>query len=166
MNLKTLNELSEARPGRKRLGRGIGSGTGKTAGRGTKGAKSRRGNRRRYAFEGGQMPLFRRLPKKGFNNANFRKDFAIVNLDSLKAFADGATVDIDAAKKAGLVHKKADLLKILGKGKVERKLVVKAHKFSDSAKAAIEAAGGQAELVVIPRHRQRGHKTAEEGAAP
>ncbi len=150
MNLRTLNGISKPRPGRKRIGRGIGSGHGKTAGRGTKGAGSRSGNRRRFGFEGGQMPLMRRLPKKGFNNANFRVEYAIVNLDALKAFPAGSTVDIDTARRAGLVHKRADRLKILAKGAVDRSLTVKAHRFSIKAKAAIEAAGGTAEIVAAP----------------
>ena len=147
MNLSELNAVPIRRNKRKRVGRGPGTGHGKTSGRGHNGQKSRSGYSRRYGFEGGQMPLFRRLPKKGFNNARFRIEYAIVNVGQLENFEDGAEVDLDALRNAQLVQKKAERLKVLGKGTLSRRLVVKAHKFSASARQMIEAAGGSVEEV-------------------
>ena len=145
MNLSDLNAIPMKRKRRKRVGRGPGSGNGKTAGRGTKGQKSRSGYSRRMGFEGGQMPLFRRLPKRGFNNAKFRTVYAIVNVGQLEAaFEDGTTVDAAAIRAARLVNAKTGPIKILGGGELTKKLNVSADRFSGSAKAKIEAAGGQA----------------------
>ncbi len=144
-----LHELSPA-PGSvresKRIGRGHGSGQGKTAGKGHKGQKARAGRGMRPGFEGGQMPLQRRVPKRGFVNI-FATRYATVNIGSLSAFEDGAVVDTDALKAAGLVKKTYDGVKILGNGNVEKKLTVKAAAFSEAAKAKIEAAGGKAEVI-------------------
>ncbi len=145
-----LHQLSPA-PGstseRKRIGRGPASGQGKTAGKGHKGQKARAGRGMRAGFEGGQMPLQRRLPKRGFNNI-FAKKIAIVNLSALDAkFEDGAVVDIDALIASGLVKKQLDGVKVLGNGEITKKLTVKVNAFSESAKAKIEAAGGKAEVI-------------------
>lgn len=145
-----LHELTSA-PGstkpRKRIGRGPGSGQGKTAGKGHKGQKARAGRGPRIGFEGGQMPLQRRIPKRGFNNI-FRKEYAIVNLGALEELFDaGAVVDYQALAAAGLLKKELSGLKILGDGEITKSLTVKASKFSASAKAAIEAAGGTAEVI-------------------
>ena len=144
-----LHELSPA-PGSvrevKRIGRGHGSGQGKTAGKGHKGQKARAGRGMRPGFEGGQMPLQRRVPKRGFVNI-FATRYATINIGSLSAFEDGAVVDVDALKAAGLVKKTYDGVKILGNGSVEKKLIVKAAAFSEAAKAKIEAAGGKAEVI-------------------
>ena len=145
-----LNELSPAAGSTKeayRKGRGHGSGNGKTAGRGHKGQKARSGGGTRIGFEGGQMPLARRIPKRGFNNI-FAKAVAAVNLSTLnRKFEDGATVDIEALVNAGVVKNGFDAVKILGNGKLDKKLTVKVSAFSESAKAAIEAAGGKAEVI-------------------
>ena len=144
-----LNELSPA-PGSvrevKRIGRGHGSGQGKTAGKGHKGQKARAGRGMRPGFEGGQMPLQRRVPKRGFNNI-FATRYAIVNLAALNKFENGAVVDTEALKAAGLVKNSYDGVKILGNGALEKNLTVKAAAFSESAKSKIEAAGGKAEVV-------------------
>ena len=144
-----LHELSPA-PGSvrevKRIGRGHGSGQGKTAGKGHKGQKARAGRGMRPGFEGGQMPLQRRVPKRGFNNI-FATRYAIVNLAALNKFENGAVVDTEALKAAGLVKNSYDGVKILGTGSLEKNLTVKAAAFSESAKSKIEAAGGKAEVV-------------------
>ena len=144
-----LHELSPA-PGYvrdvKRIGRGHGSGQGKTAGKGHKGQKARAGRGMQWGFEGGQWPLQRRLPTRGFVN-NFATRYTAVNVAALNAFEDGATVDTEALKKAGLVKKTGDGIKVLGNGTLEKKLTVKAAAFSESAKAKIEAAGGKAEVI-------------------
>ena len=145
-----LHELSPA-PGsvseRKRIGRGPASGQGKTAGKGHKGQKARAGRGMRAGFEGGQMPLQRRIPKRGFVNI-FAKEIAIVNLSAIdEKFADGAVVDVEALIEAGLVKKALDGVKVLGNGEISKKLTVKANAFSESAKAKIEAAGGKAEVI-------------------
>lgn len=133
---------------RKRVGRGAGSGTGKTAGRGEKGASSRSGGHVRLGFEGGQMPLMRRVAKRGFNNKYFAKVVAIVNLSALEAsFDDGALVDLDALASKGLTKGRYDVVKILGNGDLTKKLIVKAHEFSQSAMDKITAKGGQVERV-------------------
>ncbi len=137
------------RKNRKRVGRGPGSGHGKTGGRGDKGASSRSGFSRRLGFEGGQMPLVRRLAKRGFSNNFFSKVVVAINISKLeKAFEDGATVDPAALKAQGLVKGKYDAIKILGSGELTRKLTVKAHEFSGSAIEKIKAAGGQAERLI------------------
>ena len=144
-----LHELSPA-PGSvrevKRIGRGHGSGQGKTAGKGHKGQKARAGRGMRPGFEGGQMLLQRRVPKRGFNNI-FATRYAIVNLAALNKFENGAVVDTEALKAAGLVKNSYDGVKILGNGALEKNLTVKAAAFSESAKSKIEAAGGKAEVV-------------------
>lgn len=145
MNLNDVYAVRVARKSRKRVGRGEGSGRGKTCGRGTKGAGQRSGHSTNPGFEGGQMPLFRRLPKRGFNNARFRREISILNLDDLKAFEPGSEVTLEAARGLGLVPKRATRLKVLGKGELDRPLNVKAHRFSASAREAIVAAGGTAE---------------------
>ena len=145
-----LSELSPAEGSVRqayRKGRGAGSGNGKTGGRGHKGQKARSGGGTRIGFEGGQMPLQRRIPKRGFNNI-FAKTVAAVNLSTLnRKFEDGATVDIEALVNAGVVKNGFDAVKILGNGKLDKKLTVKVSAFSESAKAAIEAAGGKAEVI-------------------
>ncbi len=144
-----LHELSPA-PGSnrevKRIGRGHGSGQGKTAGKGHKGQKARSGGGVRPGFEGGQMPLQRRVPKRGFNNI-FATRYASVNVAALNKFEDGAVVDAAAMKAAGLIKKEYDGVKILGNGNVQKKLTVKVTAFSEAAKAKIEAAGGKAEVI-------------------
>lgn len=144
-----LHELSPA-PGSvrdsKRIGRGHGSGQGKTAGKGHKGQKARAGHGFRPGFEGGQMPLQRRIPKRGFNNV-FATRYAVINVAALNAFENGAVVDTDALKKAGIVKKSYDGVKVLGNGTVEKSLTVKVAAYSESAKAKIEAAGGKAEVI-------------------
>ena len=147
MRIDTLQPAEGSRTSAKRLGRGIGSGTGKTSGKGHKGQKARSGGSIRPGFEGGQMPLQRRIPKRGFNNI-FRKEFAIVNLASLdKAFNDGDTVTIEALVASGLVKKTLDGVKVLGNGEISKKLTVQVNAYSETAKSKIEAAGGKAEVV-------------------
>ena len=145
-----LHELSPA-PGSnqepKRKGRGIGTGNGKTAGRGHKGQWARSGGGVRPGFEGGQMPLARRLPKRGFNNKVFAKQYAEVNVAALNAFEDGETICVVAMLEKGLIGKACDGVKVLGNGELKKKLTVKAAGFSKSAKEKIEAAGGKAEVV-------------------
>jgi len=143
-----LHELSPAPGSVKeayRKGRGAGSGNGKTAGKGHKGQKARSGGGVRPGFEGGQMPLQRRIPKRGFNNI-FAKEYVAINVDVLNRFEDGAVVDAEAISKAGIVKNTRDGIKILGRGELNRKLTVVAVAFSESAKAKIEAAGGKAEV--------------------
>jgi large subunit ribosomal protein L15 len=146
MKLHELKPAEGSRQERKRKGRGIGSGNGKTAGKGHKGQNARSGGGVRPGFEGGQTPLFQRLPKRGFTNIN-RKEYAIVNLDALNRFEDGAEVTPELLIETGVVSNEKAGIKILAKGKVEKKLTVKAHKFSSAAKEAIEAAGGQTEVI-------------------
>lgn len=144
-----LNELS-AVPGSsraaKRIGRGPASGNGKTAGKGHKGQKARAGHGQRPGFEGGQMPLQRRMPKRGFNNI-FAKEIVAVNVGTLNKFEDGAVVDAAALVEAGIINKNFDGVKILSSGALNKKLTVKANAFSEAAKAKIEAAGGKAEVI-------------------
>ena len=141
MELNNLKPKKGARHAKKRVGRGPGSGHGKTAGRGEKGQKSRSGYSRMLGFEGGQMPLHRRLPKRGFHNI-FKKTHAVVNVSDLERFDNGATIDENALRGAGLVKGAADGIKILGDGELTKKLNVQATKFSASARKQIEAAGG------------------------
>jgi large subunit ribosomal protein L15 len=141
MELSNLKPKKGARHAKKRLGRGPGSGHGKTAGRGEKGQKSRSGYSGKRGFEGGQMPLHRRLPKRGFTNI-FKKDYAVVNVSDLERFDTGATVDEATLRLEGLVKGSHDGVKILGDGELSKKLAVSATKFSKSAKEIIEKAGG------------------------
>lgn len=144
MKLNELKPSEGSRKNRKRIGRGTSSGTGKTAGRGQKGQKAR--GKVRLGFEGGQMPLYRRIPKRGFTNIN-RKEFAIINLDALNAFDEGAEVTPEALLKAGIIGKQLSGVKVLGNGEISKKLTVKANKFSETAVKAIEAAGGKTEVI-------------------
>lgn len=146
MKLNELKATEGARSTKKRIGRGLGSGNGKTSGKGQKGQNSRSGGGVAIGFEGGQTPFFKRMPKRGFTNFT-RKEYAIVNVEDLNKFEDGVTVDFAAVEAAGLVKKELDGLKVLGNGKLEKKLTVKAAKFSASAKKAIEEAGGTAEVL-------------------
>ena len=146
-----LNELmpSVPRKKRKRVGRGESSGLGKTSGKGSNGQKSRAGGGVKPYFEGGQMPIYRRVPKRGFSNALFKKEYAIVTLDLLNRFEDGAEVTPEILFETGLVRKMMDGIKVLGNGTLDKKLTVKAHKVSASAKAAIEAKGGVVEIIEV-----------------
>ena len=147
MSLNNLRPPKGARKPRKRVGRGPGSGHGKTASRGSKGAKSRSGFRFKRGFEGGQMPLHRRVPKRGFHNP-FRVEYAVVNLDTLaEVFEAGSSVTPDLLRERGLVRKAHAPVKVLGRGEISKKLTVKAHKFSGSAAEKIAAAGGVAEVI-------------------
>ena len=133
--------------GRRRVGRGTGTGHGKTCGRGHKGSKSRAGARSISLYEGGQMPLFRRLPKRGFSNYNFARRYEIVNVSQLERFDDGATVGAEQLSSAGLVTSGKSRVKILGSGELTKKLQVTAHKFSKTAEQKIAASGGTAKVV-------------------
>src|SRR5579862_4258503 len=144
MSLNNLRPPKGAKHPRKRVGRGMGSGHGKTASRGTKGAKSRSGFRFKRGFEGGQMPLHRRVPKRGFTNI-FRVEYAVVNLDTLaEAFEAGTSVTPELLRERGLVRKATAPIKVLGRGEISKALMVRAHKFSGSAAQKIAAAGGTA----------------------
>ncbi|MFT7489785.1 MAG: large subunit ribosomal protein L15 [Candidatus Promineifilaceae bacterium] len=146
MELESLKPIPGARHRRKRLGSGPGSGTGKTCGKGHKGQMARKGGKHKVGFEGGQMRLVRRIPKRGFNNFT-RKEIAPVNLTSLSIFPDGTEVTNALLRESGLVNGNWDGIKILGRGEIDRKLTVKAYAFSGSARAKIEAAGGVCEVV-------------------
>ncbi len=147
MRLHDLKPRPGAKHRRKRLGQGESSGHGKTSGRGGKGQTARSGGSIRIGFEGGQMPLFRRIPKRGFNNARFATVYLPVNLESLNDFADGTRVDEAALRALGLANGDAQGVKILGTGELTKKLTVVAHAFSASARAKIEAKGGTCEVV-------------------
>lgn len=146
MKLHELHPAEGSTTAAKRLGRGVGSGLGKTSGKGHKGAKARSGGGKRPGFEGGQMPLYRRVPKKGFTNI-FGTDYATVNVENLNVFENGAVVDVQALIDAGLIRKAQDGLKVLGNGELTKKLTVKAAKYTASAKEKIEAVGGTAEVI-------------------
>ena len=146
MNLHDLTSVPGSTKERKRIGRGHGSGQGKTAGKGHKGQKARAGRGFRPGFEGGQMPLQRRIPKRGFNNI-FAKTILSVNVGTLNAFEDGAVVDAQALYEAGILKKPCDGIKILSNGNLTKNLTVKANAFSEAAKQKIEAAGGKTEVV-------------------
>ena len=147
MKLHELSPNEGAVKSKKRVGRGIGSGLGKTSGKGHKGQNARSGGGVRPGFEGGQLPLFRRLSKRGFNNYNFRTVYAVVNVGDLERFEDGTTVTIEMLKESGLVNKELDGIKILGNGKLTKKLTVKANKFSNTAKEKIESVGEEIEVI-------------------
>lgn len=146
LNLSELKPNNGAKHYKKIVGRGTSSGTGKTSGKGHKGQNARSGGGVRPGFEGGQTPLFKRLPKRGFTNVN-RKEYAIVNVEDLNVFKEGTVVTIEKLQKEGLVKKVYDGLKVLGNGKLEVSLTVKANKFSKSALQAINDAGGKAEVI-------------------
>ena len=145
MKLHELAPAAGSTTAAKRLGRGVGSGLGKTSGKGHKGAKARSGGGKRPGFEGGQMPLYRRVPKKGFTNI-FRLEYAEVNVGQLEVFNDGVVVNAELLKAAGIIKKTMDGVKVLGNGELTKKLTVEAAKFTESAKEKIEAVGGKAEV--------------------
>ena len=147
MRLHDLKPRPGSKHRRKRLGQGESSGRGKTAGRGGKGQSARSGSSIRIGFEGGQMPLIRRIPKRGFNNVRHGIAYLAVNIESLNQFEDGARVDEAALRSVGLANGKADGIKILGNGDLKKKLTVAAHAFSASAKQKIESAGGACEVI-------------------
>ncbi len=155
MRLHNLKPRPGAKHRTKRLGAGDRSGHGKTSGRGGKGQTARSGGTIRLGFEGGQMPLLRRIPKRGFNNRAFRTEFAIVNVEQLNVFDDGATVTPESLCERGLLKKTLDGIKILGNGELKKKLTVKAQRFSASAKEKISKAGGQCEELPLPGIRNK-----------
>ena len=142
-----LNELEASTKARKRIGRGPGSGNGKTSGKGHKGQNARSGGGVRPGFEGGQLPLYRRLSKRGFNNYNFQTVYATVNVGDLERFEEGTVVTKELLIESGLVKKELDGIKILGNGELTKKLTVKANKFSSTAKTKIENVGGTTEVI-------------------
>lgn len=146
MILHELNSLPEAKR-RKIVGRGPGSGMGKTSTRGEKGQKARSGVSIKPWFQGGQSPIYRRIPKRGFNNANFTVRYAIINLSDLNRFNDGDTVTLELLKEMGIIKKELSGLKVLGNGNLEKKLTIKANRFSSKAVSKIEDAGGTAEVI-------------------
>lgn len=147
MKLNSLYPNEGATKSRKRVGRGPGSGLGKTSGKGHKGQNARSGGGVRPGFEGGQLPLFRRLPKRGFTNAMFKTTYAVINLSDLNKFDNGAEVTPEILKNMGIVKNLKDGIKVLGNGTLEKKLTVKANKFSLKAKEAIEKSGGKIEVI-------------------
>ncbi len=147
MELNNLKYTKGSIQTRNRVGRGIGSGNGKTSGRGQKGQNSRSGGGVRPGFEGGQNPLVFRIPKRGFNNYNFETKYAIINVGDLNNFKEGTEITPELLKEMGLVKKQLDGIKVLGNGKLTKKLTVKANKFSKSAKEAIEKVGGKVEVI-------------------
>lgn len=146
MKLHELQPAAGSRKNRKRVGRGPGSGVGKTAGRGQKGQKARAGGGVRPGFEGGQMPLIQRVPKRGFKNPT-KKDYAIINLEQLSRFAEGTEVSPEQLQESGVIKKQKDGVKVLGNGELNVSLTVRAHKFSASAREAIENVGGKVEVI-------------------
>ncbi|MFZ4693567.1 MAG: 50S ribosomal protein L15 [Verrucomicrobiia bacterium] len=151
MRLHELKHAVGAKHRTKRYGCGEASGHGKTSGRGGKGQTARSGSSVRLGFEGGQTPLYRRLPKRGFNNTRFKRKVAVVNLGDLNDFPEGAVVDAKALADHGLIRGRNDAIKILGFGEIGRKLTVRVDLFSGSARTKIEAAGGKAEILVTPK---------------
>lgn len=142
MDLRTVTSKGIKYPDRRRVGRGPGSGLGKTSGRGHKGWGQRSGTSRRPGYEGGQMPIYRRVPKRGFTNRRFRVDYTLVNVEQLEVFPAGATVDLEAILAHGLTSRVSKLLKVLGDGELKKGLTVRAQKFSKSAADKIKKAGG------------------------
>lgn len=147
MKLNNITPTEGAFKERKRVCRGTGSGLGKTSGKGHKGQNARSGGGVRVGFEGGQLPLFRRLPKRGFSNAKFKIRYAVINLSDLERFAEGTEVTPELLKEMGVVKNSLDGIKVLGNGKLTKKLTVKANKFSETAKKEIEALGGTIEVI-------------------
>ena len=147
MKLHELEKNIGATHARKRVGRGSGSGLGKTSGRGQKGQKARSGGSINPVFEGGQLPLYRRIPKRGFTNAKFKTVYAVINLSDLNVFEDGTVVTPALLKDTGLVKNQLDGIKVLGNGKLEKKLTIQANKFSASALEKIKEAGSKAEVI-------------------
>ena len=147
MKLHELQRNIGATHEKKRVGRGSGSGLGKTSGRGQKGQKARSGGSINPVFEGGQLPLYRRLPKRGFSNAKFKVEYAVINLDDLNRFEDGTVVTPALLKEVGLANKELDGIKVLGNGKLEKTLTIQANKFSTSALEKIKESGSKAEVI-------------------
>ena len=147
MKLNSIVAPVGAKHDRKRVGRGVGSGLGKTSGKGHKGQTARSGGGVRPGFEGGQVPLFRRLPKRGFKNALFKTKYAVINLSDLDKFEEGAVVTPELLHEMGLIKKQLNGVKVLGNGKLTKKLTVKANKFSDAALREIDALGGKTEVI-------------------
>jgi large subunit ribosomal protein L15 len=147
MKLNELKYNEGSKKDIKRLGRGSSSGTGKTSGRGENGQKSRSGGGVRVGFEGGQLPLYRRLPKRGFSNAMFKKTYAVINVSDLNKFEEGTEVTPELLFEMGIIKKQLSGIKVLGNGELTKKLTVRAQKFSNIAKEKIEAAGGKAEVI-------------------
>ena len=147
MKLNELRFPEGSKKVRNRVGRGTSSGNGKTSGKGHKGQKARSGYSRKAGFEGGQLPLYRRLPKRGFSNARFKEEYAVLNLSDLNQFDEGTVVTPELLTERGIIKKQLSGIKILGNGSLEKKLTVKAHKFSMTAKEKIEAAGGKVEVI-------------------
>lgn len=147
MKLHTVSPAAGATHAAKRKGQGVGSGNGKTAGRGHKGQNARSGGGVRPGFEGGQLPLYRRLPKRGFTNAKFKVEYAVINLSDLNKFEDGATITPELLKEMGLLKNQLSGVKVLGNGTLEKKLTVQAHAFSETAQQKIESLGGKAEVI-------------------
>lgn len=159
MDLKTVCQKGTKYKQSRRVGRGIGSGNGKTCGRGHKGWGQRSGSSRRPGYEGGQMPLYRQVPKRGFTNARFRTDYTTINVERLDVFEDGATVDLDSILAKGLTSLNTRLLKVLGNGELGKKLTVRAQKFSRSAAEKIRSAGGT--VVVLDKQGREATEEAE-----
>lgn len=147
MKLHNLKPADGALKTRKRVGRGPGSGTGKTSGRGEKGQNARSGGGVRPIFEGGQTPLFRTIPKRGFTNARFKKEFAIINVSDLNKFEDGSVVTLELLREMGLIKKGLSGLKVLGNGDFDKKITVKVSKISETAREKIEKSGGKVEVI-------------------
>lgn len=147
MKLHELEKNIGATQTKKRVGRGPGSGLGKTSGRGQKGQKARSGGSINPVFEGGQLPLYRRLPKRGFSNHRFKTQYAIINVEELNIFEDGTVVTPALLKEMGIIKKQLDGIKVLGNGKLEHKITIQAHKFSTSALEKIKESGSKAEVI-------------------
>ena len=147
MKLHELERNTEARHVRRRVGRGMGSGLGKTSGRGEKGQKARSGVSNPATFEGGQLPLYRRLPKRGFSNSDFKIRYAVINVSDLNRFEDGTEVTPELLKDTGLLKNQLDGVKVLGEGEITKKLTVKANKFSKSAVEKLEKSGSKIEVI-------------------